>query len=97
MSEQNMTKEILGLEKKYWQAMIDQDLQTAISQFDEKNAQVRLLGPDMAVVAYKVHSRFGAKGKDREMDAVDTSTWVKRGDKWVCAMHTETELAKEKH
>lgn len=125
---ENITKEILGLEKKYWNAMRDHDLESAISltdfpclvagshglqsvdkeqftkmfnsseggtrtfEFDESNVEVRQINPTTAVVAYKVHTSFSNKGESKTIDAVDTSTWIKRDDKWVCAMHTETEL-----
>lgn len=120
---------LLGLEKKYWQAMVDKDLKTAISltnfpcvvagangmssvnqeqftkmftahkdsikkfQIDE-NPEVRLITPDTAIIAYKVNCTMDDDGKTKTVEAVDTSTWVKRGGQWTCAMHTETELLK---
>ena len=60
---------------------------------DENKVQVRQVGPDTAVIAYNVQSTLAKEGQSRTIDAVDTSTWIKRGDKWVCAMHTETELS----
>jgi len=59
-------------------------------KIDESKAQVRQIGPDTAVIAYSVHASVVKDGKTQEIDAVDTSTWVKKNDKWVCAMHTET-------
>lgn len=59
-------------------------------KIDESKAQVRQIGPDTAVIAYPVHASVVKDGKTQEIDAIDTSTWVKRNDKWVCAMHTET-------
>lgn len=124
----DITGEILKLEKRYWDAMRDQDLQTAMNltyfpctvtsehgvqsvdreqfkkmfnsnegsfnsaKIDESKTQVRQIGPDTAVIAYSVHASVVKDGKTQEIDAVDTSTWVKRNDKWVCAMHTETLL-----
>ena len=125
---ENLTKEILNLEKKYWIAMQEKDLETAISltdfpcllagaqgvlsvdraqfekmfqsgqesmrsfHFDEDKVEVRQVGPDTAVIAYPVHTTFLKNGESRKIDAVDTSTWIRSGDKWLCAMHTETEL-----
>ena len=126
--ENSITKEILDLEKKFWTALRERDLDTALTltdfpcliagshgvysvdraqftemfnsdkerirdfDFDEDKAEVRQIGPDTAIVAYNVHSTFGAEGDEKSIDAVDTSTWVKRDNRWVCAMHTETEL-----
>jgi ketosteroid isomerase-like protein len=126
-TKETLTQNIIALEKKYWQAMVDQDLQTALSltdfpcvvagkqgmssvtqaqfekmfssgqgtikdfKFDE-NPQVRMLSEDSAVVAYKARSTISKNGMDKAVDAIDTSTWVKRGEKWLCAMHTDIEL-----
>ncbi len=126
MQNQDISTEIMGLEKRYWDAMRDRDLESAVNltyfpcivssehgvqsvdreqfekmfnsnegsfkewKIDEGKAQVRQIGPDTAVIAYTVHSSVVKDGKTQEIDAVDTSTWVKRNEKWVCAMHTET-------
>lgn len=66
-------------------------------QFDDSSVEIRQLSPDTAVIAYKIKSTFSHEGTDKTIEAVDTSTWVKRGDKWTCAMHTETELPAAKH
>lgn len=125
MNNQNVTSEILNLERKYWTAMRDHDLETALSltdfpclvasshgvssvdraeyekmfrsnegsirafTFNEEDAEVRQVSPDTAVVAYKVKSTFTKEGQSQTIDAVDTSTWVRRDNKWVCAMHSE--------
>lgn len=128
----NMTQEILGLEKKYWKAMQEQDLKTALDltdfpcvvagahgiqfvdekkfeqmfnskdqdsiqsfDFDQSKAQVRLLNPETAIVAYQIQTSFTHEGKERHLKAIDTSTWIKRGNKWVCAMHTEMEMLEQ--
>lgn len=126
MENQNISTEIMRLEKRYWGAMSDHNLEEAVrltyfpcivssehgaqsvdrAQFekmfsshegtysswkiDEAKAQVRQIGPDTAVIAYQVQASVVKDGKTQEINAVDTSTWVKRNDKWVCAMHTET-------
>jgi len=116
--------EILDLEKRYWQALKDQDADTAMRLTDEPcivtgaqgvgaidrktlgtmvksasytlhrfelkpGAQVRLLGNDVAIVAYQVHEELTVDGKPVELDAADSSAWVRRDGRWLCAMHTE--------
>ncbi len=128
--EKNFKREIMSLERKYWTAMSEHDLKTALSltdfpclvagtqglrwvdedqftkmfdsnrgsirnfEFKDDEAEVHQVGPDTAVVAYKVDTVFSKNGQNKKIKAVDTSTWIKRGQKWVCAMHTETELSK---
>ena len=48
---------------------------------------------DVALLAYKVRSEFVSDGKPQRMEAYDTSVWVRRDGKWVCALHAETPAA----
>jgi uncharacterized protein (TIGR02246 family) len=54
------------------------------------DAQVRMLGDDVAVLAYNVHEELTVDGKPVTLDAADASTWVRRNGRWVCALHTES-------
>jgi hypothetical protein len=76
------------LEKRYWQALKDQD----VNRFVLKDgAQVRLLQDDIAIVAYQVHEELTVDGKPVTLDA-DSSIWVRRNGRWLCALHTEAIL-----
>lgn len=121
---QAIERELLELEKQYWQAIKDKDVDAAmrltddpcivagargigrvdrqafegimraapytIREFEVKDdAQVRLLRDDVAVLAYKVHEELTVDGKPVSIDAADTSTWVRRDGRWLCAVHTE--------
>lgn len=124
MVDESVEKEILQLEKRYWQAVKDRDIDTAESLTDDpclvagatgvsrvakenfrkimqaakytlhsftmQNAEVRLLSDNVAVVAYKMHEELTVDGKPVSIDACDSSTWVKRDGRWVCALHTES-------
>jgi uncharacterized protein (TIGR02246 family) len=54
------------------------------------DAQVRLLGDDVAVLAYNVHEELTVEGKRLSIDAADASTWVRRDGRWLCALHSES-------
>jgi hypothetical protein len=56
----------------------------------DDDAQVRMLGDDVAIVAYKVHEELTVDGKPVTLDAADASTWVRRDGEWRCALHTES-------
>ena len=58
--------------------------------FDEKKIHVRAISDDVVLVAYKIHEKLRSNGSDRTLDAYHSSVWVRRGDRWVCPMHTET-------
>ena len=52
--------------------------------------QVRVLGADTAILAYKVHEELTVDGEPVTIDAADTSAWVRRDGRWLCALHTES-------
>jgi hypothetical protein len=54
--------------------------------------QVRLLRDDVAILAYKVHEDLTVESKAVTLDAADASTWVRRNEGWICALHTESIL-----
>jgi ketosteroid isomerase-like protein len=120
----DVEKELLELEKKYWQAIKEKDVDTAmrltddpcivtgaqgvgrmarkdlgammnsasytLREFEVKDdVQVRLLNDDVAVLAYQVHEELTVDGKPVTLDAADSSTWVRRDGRWLCALHTE--------
>jgi hypothetical protein len=51
--------------------------------------QIRMIGNDVAILAYKVHEELDVEGEPVTLDAAETSTWIRRNGSWVCALHTE--------
>ncbi len=124
MATRTIEAELLDLERRYWQAIQDQDVDAAMRLTDEPciltgaqgiglidrkalaammqatsytlnrfvlkdGAQVRLLRDDVAIVAYQVHEELTVDGKPVTLEAADSSTWVRRDGRWLCALHTE--------
>ena len=119
-------KEVLALERKFWDAMkekngaaacrmtddqciivgaqgvsaidgatmekltVEGDWELQHYAFDEKHAQVRFIGDDVAIVAYGVNERVMVDGEPLPIDANDSSVWVRRNGEWRCALHTES-------
>jgi ketosteroid isomerase-like protein len=125
MATKTIESELLGLEKRYWQAVKDKDIDAAMRLTDDPcivagargiarvdrqkfmaimkgapytlhefeikdDAEVRLLGDDVAILAYNVHEELTVEGKPVTLDAADSSVWVRREGRWVCALHTES-------
>ncbi len=126
MPTKSVEKELLQLERQYWQAIKDRDYDTCLSLTDDScivagaqgvsdfdrehfremmegapytlesfevkddDAKVRMLGRNVAILAYKVHEELNVDGKHIAFDAADASTWVKRDGSWRCALHTES-------
>ena len=117
-------KELLDLEKKYWKAMQEKDVESALKLTDnpcivtgaqgvgtidhkafagmmkdatwelngfelDDDAQVRMVRDDVAIVAYKVRESLTVEGKPVTLEAADSSMWVRRNGRWLCALHTE--------
>jgi hypothetical protein len=72
------------------QMMADGKWELKQYNFDERNAQVRFVSDDVAIVAYKVNERVVVDGKTLPVDANDSSVWVRRDGEWLCALHTES-------
>ena len=121
-----MEKELLGLEKEYWQAIKDNRPETMarlsedpcvvtgaqgvgsldhatmlrmaasgkwkLEDFELIKPIVRSIAPNVAVVAYQVREELDVEGRKVTLNAADSSTWVHRGGRWVCAAHTESVL-----
>ncbi len=56
---------------------------------DDGSAQVRMIGDDVALVAYSVKEDVTMNGEAMSVDANDASVWVRREGEWRCAMHVE--------
>lgn len=117
-------KEVIEVERRYWQALEDKDIDTVLRMTDDPcivtgaqgvaeidhetyahmmqsapwtidafvlgdDVHARMLGEDVAVVAYKVHEELTVEGKPVTLDAADSSTWVRRGGRWLCVAHSE--------
>lgn len=53
------------------------------------DAKVRAIGDDVGIVAYGIHEELEVEGKPISLDAAESSTWVRRNGKWLCAQHSE--------
>ena len=55
----------------------------------EDGAEVRQLTDEVAVIVYGVKEKMTVDEKPVDLHAFDSSVWVRRGDGWKCAAHTE--------
>lgn len=125
MTTRTLEAELLDMERRYWQAIKDQDVDAAMRLTDEPcvvtgaqgvgmidrktlaammkstsytlnrfelkdGAHVHLLRDDVAIVAYQVHEELTVDGEPVTLDAAESSVWVRRDGRWLCALHTES-------
>ncbi|HEU4650217.1 MAG TPA: nuclear transport factor 2 family protein [Croceibacterium sp.] len=67
-----------------------EDGQWTLDRFEFSDVDVIFPNEDTAVIAYKVHQEGTMKGQTMDLNCADSSTWVRDGRDWKCALHTET-------
>ncbi len=65
-----------------------------VKSFEFSDMAVMFPNDSTAILSYRVKQNVGPRGKGvtTEQEMNDTSTWVKTGHDWRCAMHTETPI-----
>ena len=63
-----------------------------LDDFEFSDVQVIFPAEDTAIIAYKVHQTGTMKDQPMDLNCADSTTWVRDGDEWKCALHTETIL-----
>lgn len=84
---------ILELERSDLGKLIEAESQTwKLERFDLDPSKVKFkqLTDDLAIVAYEIEEQIVVEGRPRTLTAFDTTVWVRKLGKWVCALHTET-------
>ena len=60
-----------------------------LDEFEFSDVQVIFPQEETAIIAYKVRQTGSMKGQNMDLNCADSATWVKDGDEWKCALHTE--------
>jgi ketosteroid isomerase-like protein len=63
-----------------------------LDKFEFSEVEVIFPVEDTAIIAYQVHQTGTMKGQTMDLNCADSTTWVRDGDDWKCALHTETIL-----
>ena len=119
-------RELITLEKRFWQSMVDQDAATAVGLLDDsalmvsqhgamrfdhdgyrrmaeqgtmvlkafelRDIQVLMPREDTAILTYRADQEVAKRGAEQteSQTMLDSSTWVRKQDRWRCVAHTET-------
>jgi hypothetical protein len=73
-----------------YQAMMKDEAWSIVDFKIGDDAEVEMLGRNVAVVAYSVHEDMTVDVEPVCVDAADSSTWFRRDGRWLCASHTES-------
>ena len=63
-----------------------------LDNFEFTDVDVTFPTDDVAVIAYKVHQTGEMEGKPMDLNAADSTTWVRDGQDWKVVLHTESML-----
>jgi hypothetical protein len=71
----------------------------SIKSFSLSDMNVVFPTDDSAVLTYKVKQSLTERGSSKQIDQemADSSVWVHKDGKWLCAMHTETPVDATRH
>ena len=61
-----------------------------LDRFEFSDIEVIFPQEETAIIAYKVHQTGTMKGQRMDLNCADSTTWVRDGEAWKCALHTET-------
>jgi ketosteroid isomerase-like protein len=63
-----------------------------LEEYTFKDVEVLFRADDVAIIGYKVTQKGSMNGKSYDFEAADSTTWMRSGGEWLCALHTETPL-----
>lgn len=66
-----------------------------LESYDFKDVEVTVPTPDVAIIAYTVHQKVTMNGKSQDMEAADSSTWIRGAAGWECHAHSEAMLTEK--
>jgi len=85
---------IRQVDEATFKAMFDSSENMQLKVIEISSTTTQVIHDQTAVIAYRITLEYRVDGKNTPFNCACTSTWVKEeDDQWVCAMHTETELA----
>src|SRR5690349_6964141 len=116
-ADDSISREIIALERQYWNAIRNKDAATAVSLSDDPcvvvgpqgvgeidrqtlagmlgtaayelkdfrfdDMHIRRVADDVVLVAYKVREDLVVEGEDLNLDAYETSIWVRLDGRWT--------------
>ena len=81
----------MKLDPDKYEAMTEEGRWT-LESFKLSDLNVIFPSDDTAIVAYKVRQKGEMDGKAMDLSCADSTTWVRDGRDWKCALHTESML-----
>ena len=84
---------IRQVDETTFKTMFDSSEGMKLKVLEIKSEESQVIQGQTAVIAYLIKMEYIAKAEKMAFNCACTSTWIKENENWICAMHTETELA----
>lgn len=84
---------IRQVDETTFKTMFDSSEGVKLKVLEIKSEESQVIQGQTAVIAYLIKMEYVAQGEKTSFNCACTSTWVKENEEWICAMHTETDLA----
>ncbi|MBP9235460.1 MAG: nuclear transport factor 2 family protein [Hyphomonadaceae bacterium] len=84
-------KGVMSIPKSKMGAMTEEGKCT-LESYTFSDVEVSTPTPDVAIIVYKVKQNVTMDGKSQDLQAADSSTWVRGPDGWECRAHSEAFL-----
>ena len=85
-------KGVLSVDETTFKKMFESGAGNKIKVVNITNFQTQIIG-ESAISAYVIELGNMDDNDKSPTKCACTSTWIKENDRWLCAMHTETELS----
>lgn len=83
---------VMSVDEQAYKKMFEQGAGKKITIKSLSHEQIET-GNDHALIAYHIEMDYNGNA----MKCACTSTWIKEGDQWLCAMHTEADMEKKEN
>ena len=84
---------VQSVDEDTFKNMFESGANAKIKVLNISNVETQQVSKKSAVIAYLIEMGTAYNEERPSMKCACTSTWTKEDDEWVCALHTEAELA----
>lgn len=83
---------VKSVDEDTFKNMFESGANAKIKVLNISNVETQPVSKKSAVIAYQIELGTAYNDQNSSMKCACTSTWTREDDKWVCAMHSESEL-----
>ena len=86
---------VRNVDESTFKKMFDSGDGNKIKIVNKSRIETQVLNENTAAIAYIIELSMANNEQKSPTKCVCTSTWMKENNKWLCVLHTETELVEQ--